>query len=108
MNLNMNTLIEKVQLKYDFKLLRVIEIKEADNSVKLNEYFLRVPESNCRSEMILLLTQMHKDNKTVYDELRLSIAEMVNESVGDLYDDIRFFSFKDEMKLFKFLECFIN
>jgi hypothetical protein len=108
MNLNMNTLIEKVQLKYDFKLLRVIDIKGAENNIKLNEYFLRVTESNCRSEMILLLTQIHKVDKIVYDELRLSIAEMVNESVGDLYDDIRFFSFKDEMKLFKFLECFIN
>lgn len=96
----MKTLIQKIQEKHDFKHFDKVVIPGYSKILVLNKY-----ELNVNDEMKLILSEMHQNNETIKDELRISITEIDDEN---LFHVIDLFQFSDEQKLFSFLEFFVE
>lgn len=96
----METLIQKIQKKYNFKHFDKVVIPGHSKIIVLNKYAVNVNE-----EIKLILSEMHENSETIKDELRLSITEIDDEN---LFNVIDLFQFSDEQKLFSFLDYFVE
>lgn len=97
----MKTLIQKVQERHNFKHLEEINV---GGKISINKWCLITEDDVC-DEMKLILSEMHDGRNTINNELRLSITNIEDEN---LFDEIIFFNFSDEQKLFSFLEFFVK
>ncbi len=96
----MKTLIQKVQERHNFKCFDKVVLPSHSKILVLNKYQLNVDD-----EMKLILSEMHCNNETIEDSLRLSITEVDDDN---LFHVIDLFEFSDEHKLFSFLEFFVK
>lgn len=91
----MKTLIEKICDEYDFTLYKTVDIG-LDSGVTIRKWKL-----NFNEEFEIRLSEMHNGDmplKVINDELRCRIYSIY----GD--DELDMFRFKDEHKLFTFIE----